>query len=73
MPRQRCRVWIYTKTTRPPEQAAFLHRKEQTMEAIKLETPYVFEDKEYTEIDLTDLEKLKVKDAIKAKPTVKWT
>mgnify|MGYP004706933283 FL=1 len=46
MPRQRCRVWIYTKTTSPPEQAPFLHRKEQTMEAIKLETPYVFEDKE---------------------------
>lgn len=70
MPRQRCRVWIYTKTTRQPEQAAFLHRKEQTMEAIKLETPYVFEDKEYTEIDLTGLEKLKVKDAIAAQMKV---
>lgn len=49
-------------------------RKNQTEEqenaaekiAVKLEKPYVFENTEYQEIDLTGLEKLTIQDAIDA-------
>lgn len=48
----------------------FFEQKGPTMETIKLAKPYVFEGKEYTEIDLSGLEKMTVQDAIDAQQAV---
>ena len=40
------------------------------MEKIALKKPYTFEGKEYTEIDLSGMEKLKVKDMIEVQKAV---
>ncbi len=47
-----------------------MERKDKAMENIKLEKPYVFEGKEYTEIETSKLETLTVQDAIDAQARV---
>ena len=54
------------KTSSPEETAGKEGKETVERIAVKLEKPYVFENKEYQEIDLTGLEKLTIQDAIDA-------
>lgn len=54
------------KTSSPEETAGKEGKETVERIAVKLEKPYVFENTEYQEIDLTGLEKLTIQDAIDA-------